>query len=172
MPKYKDRNLINTGFNLPYNPKLVERAREMRKNPTPAEKKLWYGYLHTFKHRVLRQRTIDNFIVDFYCAKLKLVIEIDGDTHFTGEGLEYDQARTSTLEGYGLKVVRFTNKEVMEDFEAVCAAIEGIPPTPLEKGGYSASPHSKGAQTGDSLLSEEDQAGATPLSKGGQGGFS
>ena len=57
--------LVNAGFHLPYNPDLVARAREMRKNPSPAEKKLWYGYLRNFKHRVLRQRPIDHFIVDF-----------------------------------------------------------------------------------------------------------
>ncbi len=135
MNQKKAANLSASDFHLPYNPKLVERARDMRKHPTAAEKKLWYDFLRTFKHRVLRQRPIDNFIVDFYCAKLKLVIEIDGDTHSKDEQMEYDQARTSTLEGYGLKVIRFTNKEVLEDFEAVCAVIEGIPPTPLEKGG-------------------------------------
>jgi len=52
---------------------------------TPAEKKLWYSYLRDFKFRVLRQKPINNFIVDFYCAKLKLVIEIDGDSHFTND---------------------------------------------------------------------------------------
>jgi very-short-patch-repair endonuclease len=53
---------------------------------TPAEKRLWYGYLRAFKFRVLRQRPIDNFIVDFFCAQLKLVIEVDGEGHFTNDG--------------------------------------------------------------------------------------
>jgi len=70
--------------------------------------------------RVLRQRPIDNLIVDFYCAKLKLVIEVDGESHFTEQGKQYDSQRTSILEGYGLKVVRFTNLEVLQDFAAVC----------------------------------------------------
>nr|WP_226577239.1 DUF559 domain-containing protein [Microseira wollei] len=74
-------NLIDTCFHLPYNPQLVERAKELRKNMTPAEKKLWNNYLRRFQFRVLRQRPIDNFIVDFYCANLKLVIEIDGEKH-------------------------------------------------------------------------------------------
>jgi very-short-patch-repair endonuclease len=73
---------------------------------TAAEKKLWYGYLRTFKFKVFRQRPIDHFIVDFYCPSLKLVIEIDGDSHFTDEGKEYDQERAQRLEGYGLRVVR------------------------------------------------------------------
>jgi len=135
LPADKDRSLITTGFHLPYNPKLVERAREMRQNPTDAEKKLWYSFLRTFNHRVLRQRPINNYIVDFYCAKLRLVIEIDGDTHFTDQGLEYDRVRTSVLEGYGLKVIRFTNKQVLEDFDAVCASIQSHSDSPLAKGG-------------------------------------
>lgn len=62
----------------------------MRQNPTLAEKKLWQDCLRTFPLRVLRQRPIDRFIVDFYCATLKLVIEIDGDSHFTDTGRAYD----------------------------------------------------------------------------------
>jgi len=80
-------NLNNSDFHLPYNTALVARAKELRKNMTLAEKKLWYSYLKNFKFKVLRQRPIDHFIVDFYCPSLKLVIEIDGDTHFTDEGL-------------------------------------------------------------------------------------
>jgi very-short-patch-repair endonuclease len=87
-------NLKDSDFYLPYNRALVSRAKELRKNMTPAEKKLWYGYLKTFKFRVLRQRPIDYFIVDFYCPSLKLAIEIDGDSHFTDEGKKYDRART------------------------------------------------------------------------------
>jgi very-short-patch-repair endonuclease len=97
---------------------------------TPAEKKLWYSYLRDFNFRVLRQKPINNFIVDFYCAKLKLVIEIDGDSHFTNDGKDYDQERTQILEGYGLRVMRFTNDEVLKDFAGVCQRIEEIPPSP------------------------------------------
>jgi very-short-patch-repair endonuclease len=123
-------NLITSEFYLPYNQKLVARAKELRKNMTVPEKKLWYGFLNHFPLRVLKQRPIDNFIVDFYCAKLKLVIEVDGDSHFTDEGKESDRRRTEILEGYGLKVIRFTNDAVLDNFEAVCQAIaQEIPPT-------------------------------------------
>jgi very-short-patch-repair endonuclease len=135
MPDPEQHNLITTGFHLPYNPDLVGRAREMRKNPTAAEKKLWYGFLRTFKYRVLRQRPIDNFIVDFYCARLKLVIEIDGDSHFTPEGKRYDEMRTSILQSYGLRVIRITNEDVLKNFSAVCDMIERIPPFPPFQGG-------------------------------------
>jgi very-short-patch-repair endonuclease len=130
-----NKDLIDSDFHLPYNPKLVERAKDLRRNMTPAEKKLWYSYLRDFNFRVLRQKPINNFIVDFYCAKLKLVIEIDGDSHFTNDGKDYDQERTQILEGYGLRVMRFTNDEVLKDFAGVCQRIEEIPPTPLFKGG-------------------------------------
>ncbi|NEQ38910.1 MAG: endonuclease domain-containing protein [Okeania sp. SIO3I5] len=116
---------------LPYNPELVERAKEMRKNPTPAERKLWQEYLRQFPLKIWRQKPIDNFIVDFYCPKLKLAIEVDGESHFTEEGIAYDRHRTQILEGYGLEVVRFTNDEVIKCFDGVCQRIAGfIPPNP------------------------------------------
>ncbi|MEM8638826.1 MAG: endonuclease domain-containing protein [Cyanobacteria bacterium P01_G01_bin.54] len=111
-------------IHLPYNRNLINRAKELRQNPTPAEHKLWHGYLRTFKYRVLRQRPIDHFIVDFYCAKLKLVIEIDGDSHFTPEAQVYDKERTQKLESYGLNVLRFTNHEVLQNFTGVCETID------------------------------------------------
>jgi very-short-patch-repair endonuclease len=125
------KNLSSSDFHLPYHPQLISRAKELRKNPTPAERKLWQSYLKTFPFRVLRQRPIAHFIVDFYCAALKLVIEVDGDGHFTEEGQEYDQERTEVLTGYRLKVVRFTNDQVMDQFEVVCGQIGGeIPLNP------------------------------------------
>ncbi|MFB2917553.1 MULTISPECIES: endonuclease domain-containing protein [Aerosakkonema] len=126
MPSSHQPNLNHTDFHLPYNPQLVARAKELRKNPTPAEKKLWQNYLRNFKFRILRQRPIDNFIVDFYCAALRLVIEVDGERHFTDEGQDYDRERTQILQGYGLKVVRFTNDEVWNNFEGVCRQIESF----------------------------------------------
>jgi very-short-patch-repair endonuclease len=119
-------NLKSSDFHLPYNPKLVERAKELRKNMTPAEKKLWCEYLKNFQFRVLRQRPINHFIVDFYCPTLQLVIEIDGDSHFTDEGQDYDIERTRILEGYGLKIIRFTNSQVLNQFDSVCVQIQGL----------------------------------------------
>ncbi len=126
------KNLNTTDFHLPYNPNLIDRAKELRKNLTPAEKKLWYDYLRNFKYRVLRQRPIDHFIVDFYCPSLKLVIEVDGDSHFTEEAEAADRERTHILESYGIKVIRFTNQEVLKDFEGVCKSIEQEIPVNLE----------------------------------------
>jgi very-short-patch-repair endonuclease len=124
-------DLNTSDFYLPYNTELVARAKKLRKNMTIAEKKLWYSYLKSFKFKVLRQRPIDHFIVDFYCPTLKLVIEIDGDSHFTDEGKDYDQERTQILEGYGLKVIRFTNQQVLQEFKTVCDAIRDLIPPNL-----------------------------------------
>jgi very-short-patch-repair endonuclease len=130
MPQLNDSN-----FHLPYHRKLIPLAKELRKNLTPAEKKLWQELLRKFPVRVLRQRPIDNFIVDFYCAALKLVIEVDGESHFTETGKQYDAERTKILEGYGLKVIRFTNVEVLQNFEGVCQELLTlIPPSPEEGG--------------------------------------
>ena len=127
-----NNKFITSDFHLPYNRNLLNRAKELRKNMALAEKKLWYEFLRTFPFRVLRQKPIDNFIVDFYCAKLKLVIEVDGDSHFSPEAQAKDEARTNILQGYGLKVIRFTNDDVLGNFEAVCEEIQGYldPPNP------------------------------------------
>ena len=127
----KERGLISTGYHMPYNPRLVERAKELRRNMTGAEAKLWFEYLQCFKYPVLRQKPIDNYIVDFYCSKLRLVIEIDGDSHFTEEGKSYDEERTKVMQSLGLQVLRFSNTYVLESFDSVCREIERIPPVPL-----------------------------------------
>ncbi len=118
--------LNTTDFHLPYNSDLVFRAKAMRKHPTPAEKKLWRDCLRPLPVKFLRQRPIEHFIVDFYCAALRLVIEVDGDSHFTEQGQAYDAERSAILEGYGLRIMRFTNQQVLEEFDAVCEQIHEL----------------------------------------------
>lgn len=122
----RKRGLTWNGSHLPYNSKNVDYAKAMRRKMTPAEKKLWFGFLRTFKYRVLRQRPIDHYIADFYCAKLKLVIELDGKYHLNT--IEYDKKRTNILQTYGLRVLRFSNEQIMNDFANVCKQIEEIHP--------------------------------------------
>ncbi len=110
-------------MSLKYNKKLIPRARELRRNMTRQEKHLWYDFLSSFPVRFQRQKTIDNFIVDFYCHKAKLVVELDGSQHYTEDGLEYDNARTAVLNAYGLRVLRFSNHDVDTNFQGVCALI-------------------------------------------------
>ena len=109
---------------LPYNRKLKPRAQEMRTNATPQEDKLWYEFLRKHSCPFTRQKTIENYIVDFLCPSKKLVIEIDGSQHYTEEGLEYDQIRTDLLESMGLHVLRFKNSEIDTSFSKVCDAIQ------------------------------------------------
>jgi very-short-patch-repair endonuclease len=123
----KARNLHMSQRFLPYNPTLVERARQLRIMQTPQEKKLWFEYLRKAPVRFLRQRPIDHFIVDFYCPSHKLVIEVDGSYHFREEAqFAYDRFREDILELYGLRIIRFTNREIMQDFPACCNIIHQV----------------------------------------------
>lgn len=107
-----------------YDKKLKSRADELRKNMTQQEWNLWYFYLRNHRLKWYRQRIIDRFIVDFYCHAAKLVIEIDGKQHYTDQGIVYDMERTQVLQGYGLKVLRYTNQQVVDNFQEVCWDIE------------------------------------------------
>lgn len=119
----KERWCITSQGRLPYNPDLNDRAKQMRREMTRAEKKLWFEFLKDITPRFLRQRVIDNFIVDFYCSELSLVIELDGDSHYEDWAQEYDEERTEILEWYGLTIIRFTNDEAYHNFEGVCEKI-------------------------------------------------
>ena len=99
-------------------------AREMRKNMTPWERKLWYCFLKDYPVRFQRQKCIDSYIADFYCFRAKLVIELDGGGHYNPESMENDDFRTSQLEKYGLKVIRFCNLDVDKNFYGVCTVID------------------------------------------------
>ena len=103
---------------------LYANARTLRKRMTPEERKLWYDFLryHPFKFR--RQKVIGRYIVDFYCAKIKLVIEVDGDQHFTEKGVQQDQIRTEELNRCGLYVLRISNEDIQRDFDGICRHIE------------------------------------------------
>jgi len=120
----KERWCVTSQWRLPYNPDLNERAKQMRREMPKAEKKLWFDFLKDSQYRFLRQRgVIDNYIVDFYCSEFNLVIELDWETHYVDWAQEYDSERTEILEGYWLKVIRFTNQEVYTNFEGVCEII-------------------------------------------------
>jgi very-short-patch-repair endonuclease len=121
----KQRNLFFDGEHLPYRKSLVPFSRVLRHNPTPEEEKLWI-FLKRISVRVHRQRPIDNYIVDFYIAASRLVIEIDGVQHYTNEGKQYDDERTSVLESYGLMVLRISNRAIRARYHDVCAEIQGV----------------------------------------------
>ena len=108
-----------------YNSKMKETARSLRKNMTRQEKHLWYDFLRDYPVKWYRQRSVDRFIVDFFCFKARLVIELDGSQHYTEDGMEYDSIRTDILEKYNLEVLRFTNMEVDANFRDICETIHG-----------------------------------------------
>lgn len=109
-----------------HNKKLVLNAKELRKNMTKEERHLWYDYLRNKDLRFVRQKIIGNYIVDFYCAKANLVIEIDGSQHFEEEVIRYDAERTKYLEELGLFVVRIPNNEINTNFGGVCEYLDKI----------------------------------------------
>lgn len=110
----------------PRNNELLEKARELRKNMTEEEKKLWFGFLRKHSLRFRRQEIIGSYIVDFYCKERKLVIEIDGAQHYEHEAAEYDRKRTEYLEAIGMKVIRVRNGQINKEFENVCRYINGF----------------------------------------------
>ena len=107
-----------------HNSKLTSRAQELRKNMTKEERRLWYEYLHTYPYRFRRQVTFGNYILDFYCAAAKLSIELDGSQHYTPEGQQYDTIRTAYLNRLGIKVLRFSNLDVLQNLRGVCQTID------------------------------------------------
>jgi len=112
-------------------PTLKERARKMRKNPTPAERRLWQGLRRrqVKGHYFRRQHPIGRYIVDFICQKQMLIIEVDGQTHHHREA--YDAARTEWLEAQGYRVLRFTNDQVLSHTQMVLEQIaEALPSRP------------------------------------------
>ena len=111
-------------MSLPYESKLISRAKELRKNATPQENHLWYDFLKSYPVRFQRQKAISCFIVDFYCHAAKLVIEIDGSQHYTDKGSAHDNARTNALSDYGLLVLRYSNYEINTRFDGVCEQID------------------------------------------------
>ena len=106
--------------------RMLETARKLRREMTPQETKLWYRFLRSYPVKIYKQRIIESFIVDFYCADARLVIEIDGSQHYTEQGKCYDEERSQILRAYGLKVLRFSNRDVDRSFDSVCAQIHNI----------------------------------------------
>ena len=129
-----------------YNASLKQVARDNRNNPTKAEIKTWEEVLSKKQtgYLFLRQKIIDNFILDFYCSKLLLAIEIDGSVHDNKQQKDNDKIRTEMLDILGIKVIRYTNSEVINNMDFVCIdimkkmnirKIELNKLSPLDKGG-------------------------------------
>ena len=99
-------------------------ARRLRREMTPHERKLWYLFLRKYPVKIYKQRIIGKFIVDFFCASAKLVIELDGSQHYESQGIAYDAERSAFLTSLGLEVLRFSNRDIDRDFTGVCTQID------------------------------------------------
>ena len=104
---------------IPYNKKLVSNARTLRKNMTREEKHLYYDFLKLLPYTVKRQHNIENYIVDFYIAEKKTVIEVDGIQHLSPEHIKADTQRDEVLASWGIKVLRYSNDAIRENFNDV-----------------------------------------------------
>ena len=112
--------LIKRKMSYNYNKSLVKNSQTLRKNMTPEEKMIWYQFLKRLPYTVNRQKLIGNFIVDFYIAEKRTVIEIDGVQHKTKENEEKDKERDAELNKLDIRVLRYTNKAVNTVFNRVC----------------------------------------------------
>ncbi|MBO5355207.1 MAG: endonuclease domain-containing protein [Clostridia bacterium] len=109
-----------------HNKSIVPTAKTLRKNMTKEEKHLWYDFLRLYPVRFSKQKVLGQYIADFYCAKAKLVIELDGSQHLSEIGIVHDSERTAFLEQYDLQVIRIPNQMIWQDFDRVCAYIDDI----------------------------------------------
>ncbi len=109
-----------------HNPRLNTNAKELRKSMTKEERHLWYDFLKELPVTFHRQKVIGNYIVDFYCASAKLVIELDGSQHYGEEGMEADAKRDAFMHGLGLVVKRYSNADINIRFSSVCEDIYGL----------------------------------------------
>ena len=104
--------------------KLLRYSQKLRKSMTKEERHLWFDFLKTYPVQFRRQYPIAPYIVDFYCYKARLVVELDGSQHCDSAGFRYDAHRTAALEAQGLKVIRFSNLDVINRFREVCEVID------------------------------------------------
>ena len=105
------------------NPTLRPFSQKLRRNMTKEERHLWYDFLKSLPVTVNRQKVLGPYIVDFYIASAKLVIELDGSQHYEEAGIASDQARDRYLSELGLRVLRYTNLDISRNFDGVCEDI-------------------------------------------------
>ena len=129
-----------------YNKENIPLAKILRKNMTPWERKLWFDFLREYPVRFQRQKSIGNYIVDFYCAKARLIIELDGGGHYTEEQIKKDHIRTKELEILNLTVIRICNLDIDRNFYDVCQHIDLLVKKSLPQSATLTAPSSEGAK--------------------------
>ena len=128
-----------------YNKENIPLAKTLRKNMTPWERKIWYEFLRNYPVRFQRQKAIGNYIADFYCAKARMIIELDGGGHYTPEQAKKDELRTNDLESMNLTVLRICNLDIDRNFHGVCEYIDGVVKSSLPQSASLTAPSSEGA---------------------------
>ena len=128
-----------------YNKENIPLAKALRKNMTPWERKLWYNFLRNYPVRFQRQKAIGNYIADFYCAKARLVLELDGSGHYTPEQARKDEQRTNALKAMNLAVVRICNLDIDQNFSGVCEYVDRLVQNSLPQSALLTAPSSEGA---------------------------
>ena len=106
------------------NNRLTPLSQTLRKNATKEENLLWYNFLRKYPLQFRRQYVIGNYIADFYCHRVRLVVELDGSQHYDPQAAQKDGQRTAYLRSQGLQVLRFSNLDVLRNFAGVCQAID------------------------------------------------
>ena len=110
-------------MNKRYNPELKRNSQNLRKHMTKEERHLWYDFLKSLPMTINRQKVVGNYILDFYCAKARTAIELDGSQHYSDEGIRYDKKRDEYLAEQGIQVLRYSNYDVNTRFTSVCEDI-------------------------------------------------
>ena len=128
-----------------YNKDNIPLARQLRKNMTPWERKLWYEYLRYYPIRFQRQKAIGTYIADFYCAKAQLVIELDGGGHYCPEEQQKDALRTAAFNEIRIRVLRYCNLDIDRNFRGVCEHIDSVVQESLPQSASLTAPSSEGA---------------------------
>ncbi|MBQ2940481.1 MAG: endonuclease domain-containing protein [Clostridia bacterium] len=129
-----------------YNKSNIPLAKILRKNMTPWERKLWYEFLRNYPIRFQRQKAIGNYIADFYCAKARLIVELDGGGHYTSEQTGKDSIRTEELRSMDLTVLRICNLDIDRNFSGVCEYIDLYVKKSLPQSASLTAPSSEGAK--------------------------
>ena len=128
-----------------YNKANIPLAKTLRKNMTPWERKLWYKFLRNYPIRFQRQKAIGNYIADFYCAKARLIVELDGSGHYNTEQTQKDIVRSKKLESMNLTVLRICNLDIERNFSGVCEYIDLTVKKSLPQSASLTAPSSEGA---------------------------
>ncbi len=129
-----------------YNKSNIPLAKTLRKNMTPWERKLWYEFLRYYPIRFQRQKAIGNYIADFYCAKAKLIVELDGGGHYTDKQKERDNIRTVELENMDLRILRICNLDIDRNFRGVTEYIDLTVKKSFPQSASLTAPSSEGAK--------------------------